>query len=174
MLAVPQKGFVSFDLNYKKKGLILLIVMMAMIFMAIFSFLLTSVRARRREMHLCASLIKQMEATQQAERKNMNKSLAFAIASHDVRASLAGLIGLIEMSYKLVASTSELETNLKQMEDCTQDLLGNIIDSCHPNFMLLYHYNSLRHIFQHILLLVKIHMNLTKLFRSYFLVEPFS
>ncbi|KAJ1404741.1 Signal transduction response regulator, receiver domain [Sesbania bispinosa] len=75
-------------------------------------------------MHLCASLIKQMEATQQSERKNMNKSLAFASASHDLRTSLAGLTGLIELSYKLVKAGSRLETNLKQMEDCTHDLLG--------------------------------------------------
>lgn len=78
-------------------------------------------------MHLCALLIKHMEATQQAERKNMNKSLAFASVSHDVRTSLAGLTGLIEMSNELADHGSELETNLKQMQDCTQDLLGNFI-----------------------------------------------
>ncbi|XP_070048863.1 histidine kinase CKI1-like [Nicotiana tomentosiformis] len=50
-------------------------------------------------MYLCAALIKQMEATQQAERKSMNKSTAFALANHDVRASLAGLNGLIDLSY---------------------------------------------------------------------------
>ncbi|PNY15488.1 histidine kinase cki1-like protein [Trifolium pratense] len=72
-----------------------------------------------------------MEATEQAERKHMNKSLAFASASHDVRAYLAGLVGLIEMSSKLLVSNSELdkphselETNLKQMDNCAQDLLG--------------------------------------------------
>lgn len=126
VLAVPKNGFVSSNLNYKKKGLILLIVTMVTIFIALFSFLFTNCRATRREMHLCASLIKQCEATQQAEKKNMNKSIAFASASHDVRASLAGITGLIEISYELVAPGSELHTNLKQMNDCTQDLLGNI------------------------------------------------
>nr|XP_004496043.1 histidine kinase CKI1-like [Cicer arietinum] len=132
--AIPQDGFLSFDLTYKEKGLILVIVMIVMIFMAVMSCVFMNVGVTRREMHLCASLIKQMEATEQAERKNMNKSLALASASHDVRAYLAGLVGLIEMSYKLVVSASdldtnlkphsELETNLKQMENCTQDLLG--------------------------------------------------
>ncbi|KAH0992173.1 hypothetical protein GBA52_003656 [Prunus armeniaca] len=56
--------------------------------------------AGKREMLLCATLIKQMEATQQAERKSMRKSLAFASASHDVRAALAGITGLIEISYE--------------------------------------------------------------------------
>ncbi|OIW07029.1 hypothetical protein TanjilG_02663 [Lupinus angustifolius] len=125
ILAVPQNGSVNFDLNhYKKKGLQLMIAMIVMILIAMFSFLFINVRATRREMQLCASLIKQMEATQQAERKNMNKSLAFASASHDVRTSLAGLTGLIEMSYELVTPHSELETNLKQMNNCTRDLLG--------------------------------------------------
>ncbi|KAE9589492.1 putative histidine kinase response regulator and transcription factor RR-A-type family [Lupinus albus] len=126
VLAVPQNGSsVNIDLNnYKKKGLKVLIAMIVMILIAILSFLFINVRGTRREMQLCGSLIKQMEATQQAERKNMNKSLAFASASHDVRTSLAGLTGLIEMSYELVTPHSELETNLKQMNNCTRDLLG--------------------------------------------------
>ncbi|KAK7259230.1 hypothetical protein RIF29_24831 [Crotalaria pallida] len=121
VLAVPQNRSVSF---VKKNGLTLLIVMIVMFFIAMVSFLNTNARASRREMHLCSSLIKQMEATQQAERKRMNKSLAFASASHDIRASLAALTGLIEMSYEDVTRGSELETNLNQMESCTKDLLG--------------------------------------------------
>ncbi|KAL6968617.1 hypothetical protein U1Q18_034418 [Sarracenia purpurea var. burkii] len=65
-----------------------------------------------------------MEATQQAERKSLNKSLAFARASHDVRASLAGLTGLIDVCREEVAPVSDLETNLMLMEACTKDLLG--------------------------------------------------
>ena len=74
-----------------------------------------------------ASLIKQIQATEQAERKSTNKSLAYASASHDVRASLAGLNGLIEMSFEEVVAGSELESNLKQMNSCTKDLLGKVI-----------------------------------------------
>ncbi|XP_047147479.1 histidine kinase CKI1, partial [Vigna umbellata] len=124
VLAVPKEGHAIIDRNYKEKGLIVFVATMVTIFIAFFSFLYVNCRAFRREMHLCASLIKQCEATQQAEKKNMNKSTAFASASHDVRASLAGITGLIEISSELVAPGSELETNLKQMNGCTQDLLG--------------------------------------------------
>ncbi|CAJ1969845.1 unnamed protein product [Sphenostylis stenocarpa] len=124
VMAVPKDGYASIDRNYKKKGLILFVATMVTIFIAFFSFLYVTCTALRREMHLCASLIKQCEATQQAEKMNMNKSAAFASASHDVRASLAGITGLIDISSELVAPGSELETNLKQMHGCTQDLLG--------------------------------------------------
>ena len=45
---------------------------------SILSFAYIFIRAAKREMHLCAALIKQMEATQQVERKSMNKNLAKA------------------------------------------------------------------------------------------------
>ena len=106
-----------------------MITMMVMILVSILSCLLLNARMGRREMHLCLSLIKQMEATQQAERKSMNKSLAFASASHDIRAALAGLTGLIEMSYGEVIPGSEMEANLKQMGVCTEDLLGKSVQS---------------------------------------------
>ncbi|XP_020231408.1 histidine kinase CKI1 [Cajanus cajan] len=93
-------------------------------FIALFSFLCITCKAMRRDMHLCASLIEKSEATQRAEKKNKNKSNALASASHDVRASLAGITGLIDISYDLVDSGSELKTNLKQMSSCTHDLLG--------------------------------------------------
>ncbi|XP_028087442.1 histidine kinase CKI1-like [Camellia sinensis] len=88
----------------------------------VFVFLL--LRGARREMYLCATLIKQMEATQRAERKSLKKILAFASASHDVRALLAGITGLIDMCHDEVTPESYLEKNLMQMEDCTKDLLG--------------------------------------------------
>ncbi|MED6118898.1 hypothetical protein PIB30_007061 [Stylosanthes scabra] len=128
VVAIPKNELLSFDHHqqqlYKKKGLALLIVMIFMILIALLSFLSMNARNAKREMRLRASLLKQMEATQQAERKNMNKTHAFAAANHDVRASLAGLTALIDMSFDLVDNGSELETNLKQMKGCTQDLLG--------------------------------------------------
>ncbi|KAJ7977651.1 Histidine kinase [Quillaja saponaria] len=124
VLGFPQSGLLGFVHKNSKVGLTLLTVMIVMIVISIFSIIFIIVRASTREMLLCATLIKQMEATQQAERKSMNKSLAFATASHDVRSSLAGLTGLIELSYQEVAPRSELETNLKQMHTCTKDLLG--------------------------------------------------
>ena len=134
VLAIHQNELLTFVHESIKRGLMLMITMIVMILVSILSCLLLNVRMGRREMHLCVSLIKQMEATQQAERKSMNKSLAFASASHDIRAALAGLTGLIEMSYGEVIPGSELEVNLKQMGVCTEDLLGKSVQSYYLNY----------------------------------------
>lgn len=126
-LAFPYNGLASSVNRSTKISLILFIIMIAAIFISIVSFILLVVRSARREMHLCSTLIKQMEATQQAERKSMNKSLAFATASHDIRAALAGITGLIEICYAEARAGSELDTNLQQMDDCTKDLVGKLI-----------------------------------------------
>ncbi|XP_011041373.1 PREDICTED: histidine kinase CKI1 [Populus euphratica] len=123
-LAFPYNGLTSSVNRSTKISLILFIIMIAAIFVSIVSFILLVVRSAKREMHLCSALIKQMEATQQAERKSMNKSLAFASASHDIRAALAGITGLIEICYAEVRAGSELDTNLRQMDSCTNDLVG--------------------------------------------------
>ncbi|KAG0463716.1 hypothetical protein HPP92_019785 [Vanilla planifolia] len=73
---------------------------------------------------ILANLIKQKEATEQAERKSMNKSIAFANASHDVRASLAGITGLIRLCQEDISSGSDISRNLLQMNVCTSKLLG--------------------------------------------------
>ncbi|KAJ0245540.1 Signal transduction response regulator [Hirschfeldia incana] len=92
-------------------------------------FLAFMVNAAGREMHMRATLINQMEATQQAERKSMNKSQAFARASHDIRGSLAGITGLIDICHESeeVRQGSELETRLKLVNGCTKDLLGKTL-----------------------------------------------
>lgn len=91
---------------------------------SIVTFVILTIRAARREMYLCSALIKQMEATQQAERKSMNKSTASARANHDVRASLAGISGLIWMCRVQASPQSELVKYLDHMESCKNDLLG--------------------------------------------------
>ncbi|KAK4847321.1 hypothetical protein QYF36_000728 [Acer negundo] len=123
-LTVPCKGEGNFVHKTNEFELTLLIVMISGIVISVLSFVYLMVRSAKREMHMCAALINQMEATQQAERKSMNKSLAFASASHDVRAALAGLTGLIEICFLEVASGSELDTNLRLMDGCTKDLMG--------------------------------------------------
>lgn len=87
-------------------------------------FVFVILRAKRREIQLCSTLTKQMETTREAEMKYINKSLAFANASHDVRAALAGITGLTMLSREGVDPDSDLGSNLKQIEDCTNDLLG--------------------------------------------------
>ncbi|KAK6937300.1 Histidine kinase/HSP90-like ATPase, partial [Dillenia turbinata] len=105
-------------------GLVLLVLLFVTMLIGIASFVLLVARAATREMQLCSSLIEQMEATRQAERKSMNKSHAFASASHDIRAALAGLIGLIDQCRGEVPHGSEMDTHLTQMNSCTNDLLG--------------------------------------------------
>ncbi|KAH7862214.1 hypothetical protein Vadar_001526 [Vaccinium darrowii] len=124
VLALPQKGLESFVTSNINVAFILVILMVGGMVLSLVAFVVFISRAARREMCLCDTLIRQMEAAQHAERKSLNKSLAFASASHDIRTSLAGITGLIDMCCDQVAPSSNLETNLKQMEENTKDLLG--------------------------------------------------
>ncbi|EPS71820.1 hypothetical protein M569_02940, partial [Genlisea aurea] len=99
-------------------------------------FIFLRQRAAQKEMKLHEALIKQMEATQHSENKSRNKSLAFARASHDIRASLTGISSLIELSeielYQKADPRPDLRTNLQQMGDCTkslQGILNSILDT---------------------------------------------
>ncbi|CAL9246969.1 unnamed protein product [Arabidopsis halleri] len=88
-------------------------------------------QATRREMHMRAMLINQMEATQQAERKSMNKSQAFANASHDIRGALAGIKGLIDICRDEVKPGSDVDSTLRQVNVCSKDLvvlLNSVLD----------------------------------------------
>ncbi|KAM3208171.1 hypothetical protein ACQJBY_063077 [Aegilops geniculata] len=88
-------------------------------------------RAGAREAALEADLVRQKEALQQAERKSMNKSNAFARASHDIRSSLAAVVGLIEVSRTEAESNANLTYNLDQMNIGTNklfDILNTILD----------------------------------------------
>ncbi|XP_073157510.1 histidine kinase CKI1-like isoform X2 [Henckelia pumila] len=128
VLALPYSHLSAFIHNNIMSAFILLLIFIGCMIITICTFVYLIVVAARREMNLCGALIKHMEATRQAERKSMSKSLAFASASHDIRASLAGITGLIEMSQNIVPkrdpSGPELHTNLLQMEGCSKDLLG--------------------------------------------------
>ena len=107
-----------------KLELILLGVMHVIVVVSLCIFIALIVRAARREIYLCSALIKQMESTHQAERKSMNKSLAFASASHDVRNSLAIITGLIKLCHESADPNSELAANLVKMNADAMDLLG--------------------------------------------------
>ncbi|XP_047085999.1 probable histidine kinase 2 [Lolium rigidum] len=76
-------------------------------------------------------LMRQKEALQQAERKSMNKSNAFASASHDIRSSLAAVAGLIDVSRTEARANPNLTYYLDQMEIGTKkllDILNTILD----------------------------------------------
>lgn len=93
--------------------------------MALFTFfMLRRVKQSKiQEAILQAELIKQKEAVQQAERKSMNKSMAVARASHDVRNALHSIIGLIDYCQDQRPG-SDLGTDLAKMKDYAGDLLG--------------------------------------------------
>lgn len=81
-------------------------------------------RAAAREAALHADLVRQKEALRQAERKSMNKSNAFASASHDIRSALAAIAGLVEMSRPEAYALPSIVENLDQMAVCTSKLFG--------------------------------------------------
>ncbi|CAN6202299.1 unnamed protein product [Urochloa humidicola] len=89
-------------------------------------------RAAAREARLNADLVRQKEALRQAERKSMNKSNAFASASHDIRSALAAIAGLVEMSRPEAHALPGVMENLDQMAICTNklfDILNSILDT---------------------------------------------
>ncbi|GAV87479.1 Response_reg domain-containing protein/HisKA domain-containing protein/HATPase_c domain-containing protein, partial [Cephalotus follicularis] len=123
VLAYSRNHLVDLVHRNSKLSLALLVLMFVTIFISLGTFIFLIARAAKREMFLCASLIKQMNATEQAERKSMNKSKAFANANHDVRGSLAAITGLIDLCHQNANPKSEIEENLVQMKTCTKDLL---------------------------------------------------
>ncbi|XP_050378586.1 histidine kinase CKI1 [Argentina anserina] len=95
-------------------------------------------------MHRYATLIEQREKTEQAERKSMRKSDAFAKASHDIRAALAGIISWINFCKddihdaldihatdggttrrsEIEMVLTKIDSNLKRLDVHAEDLLG--------------------------------------------------
>ncbi|GAB4841769.1 hypothetical protein Ancab_022491 [Ancistrocladus abbreviatus] len=123
ILAFPNRELENTVHETSKTALVLLIVMLVTTVFALIAFVCIVGITKWRELRMCSVLIKQMDATQQAERKSMNKSLAYASATHDVRAALGGIISLIEADYKEVTPGSELDKNLKLAATCSKDLL---------------------------------------------------
>ncbi|KAI3950647.1 hypothetical protein MKW92_050551, partial [Papaver armeniacum] len=79
------------------------------VFLSTTFFIVVISRGTRRGMFLSATLMKQMEATQQAERRSMNKSIVFASANHDIRGTLTTIVGLIEFCLTGVSPDSNLD-----------------------------------------------------------------
>lgn len=96
-----------------------------LIFFFIVVFVVLFVGALQRVIQLRAALMKQMDATAQEERKGIKKSTNYANASHEVRASLAGITGVIDICLTQVDRGSDLEENIMHMKICSEDLLGN-------------------------------------------------
>lgn len=84
-------------------------------------------RAAARAAALDAELARHKEALRQAERKSMNKSNAFASASHDIRSALAAFAGYIEVSRPEAQTNPIVMHNLNAMDVCTKKLFGQYI-----------------------------------------------
>ncbi|KAL6219237.1 hypothetical protein ACLB2K_012443 [Fragaria x ananassa] len=105
-------------------AIVLLILMIVTMAVFLFSYFFLMLGAAKREIQLCTKLIKQDEATRQAETKSMKKSEAITSASHDVRNALACMTELIRISCDEVSQGSEIKDYLTQMDACTKHLLG--------------------------------------------------
>ncbi|CAL9114602.1 unnamed protein product [Musa textilis] len=123
-VTLPDKKVVPLFLKMKIVIVLLVLFMILGTILGSYVMLQLLQRAQLHETFLRADLIKQKGIIQQAERKSMNKSLAFASASHDIRTSLAGITGLIEICRSDTPQNSEMYRNLEQMNGCVSKLLG--------------------------------------------------
>ncbi|XP_021753818.1 histidine kinase CKI1-like [Chenopodium quinoa] len=124
VLAYPSNRLISIVHNHTKVELILQIIMVVDMVIYVFAFVTLIVRAARREVHLCAAYMREMEKTTQAERKSIKQSLAFASANHDVRGYLACIKGLTELSAADLPPSSEVASSLRKIDTCAEDLLA--------------------------------------------------
>ncbi|GMI79384.1 CYTOKININ-INDEPENDENT 1 [Hibiscus trionum] len=123
VLAYPRRGLVGFIEKNSKLSLMLLVLMFICILVSFGIFIFFSIRAAKREMFLCAAFVKQMNATQQAERKSMFKTQTYSRANHDIRSSLAAITTFLDHCHVGVNPNNELAANLAQIKTCTKDLL---------------------------------------------------
>ncbi|OMP10949.1 hypothetical protein COLO4_04147 [Corchorus olitorius] len=124
VLAYPRDGLVGIVGSNSKLSSMLIKLMFISIVVALAIFIFFSIRAAKREMFLCAAFVKQMNATQQAERKSMFKTQTYLRANHDIRSSLAAITTLLDLCHDDANPHSELAANLAQIKTCTKDLLG--------------------------------------------------
>ncbi|KAL6177058.1 hypothetical protein ACLB2K_053690 [Fragaria x ananassa] len=143
-LAPRDRELMNLVHSHCSSSLILVFLMIATMAVFIFSYSFIMLTVAKREMHRYTTLIEQREKTEQAERKSMRKSDAFAKASHDIRAALAGIISWINFCKEDIHDAldlhatdgrstrhSEIETvltkiysNLKRLDVHAEDLLG--------------------------------------------------
>ncbi|KAL3538260.1 hypothetical protein ACH5RR_001626 [Cinchona calisaya] len=123
-LIFPADGMEAAALRNNKLAIFLVVLMVVGTVISLGIFILLIVKAARTEIVLCDALIKQKESTQQAERKSMSKTNAFAMNSHDLRSSLAVITNLIDVCRQEAAPNSSLATNLFYIKTYVLDLLG--------------------------------------------------
>lgn len=107
-----------------RQAYLLLVLLFVIVVVSLCAFIIIDFKAAKREMFLCAALIKQMESTNQAERKSITKSLAFAAASHDIRNGFGIITCLINHCLNEASPDSETASNLQLINNETTSLLG--------------------------------------------------
>ncbi|KAI3991238.1 hypothetical protein MKX01_022459 [Papaver californicum] len=132
VLAFPHKVLLRPVYQNNPVSFWLMVFTVVSVFLSPLFFVVIMYRGAKRERILCVTLIKQMEATQQAERRSMNKTMAFASANHDIRGSIATIIGLVDLCLADISHRSGLKNNLSQMKASSLDLLdllNSVLDS---------------------------------------------
>lgn len=107
-----------------RQAYLLLVLLFVIVVVSLCAFIIIVFKAAKREMFLCAALIKQVESTNQAERKSITKSLAFAAASHDIRNGFGIITCLINHCLNEASPDSETASNLQLINNETTSLLG--------------------------------------------------
>ncbi|GLT37955.1 hypothetical protein SLA2020_122340 [Shorea laevis] len=123
LLSFPNDGMAGLVEKNSRLSVLFLVLMFLFVVVSFIVFIFFIIRAARREMFLCAAFVKQLNATQQAERKSMFKTRAYTRANHDVCGSLAVISGWLELCHNDAESNSELASNLQLLKACTRDLL---------------------------------------------------
>ncbi|XP_042009219.1 histidine kinase CKI1-like [Salvia splendens] len=88
----------------------------------------TAQKQVQQELVFSTALANQMKA----DRKSMNKSVAFVSGCHDIRTALVAISSLINLCRATAKPEPELTSNLHQMSSCAMDLLvilNSIIDT---------------------------------------------
>ncbi|XP_074337425.1 histidine kinase CKI1-like [Apium graveolens] len=124
LLAMPVEGPESYLHKHFEESYWYLLLTICLVYTIIMVFAGLTLRALRAVAWFRSALKKQVAATAHEERKGINKSTNYANASHDVRGSLAGIIGLIDMCLTQVDPGSNVEENLIVMNTSSQYLLG--------------------------------------------------
>ncbi|XP_059313286.1 histidine kinase CKI1-like [Lycium ferocissimum] len=116
--------------KHNKQAYFWLVLLFVILVVSLCAFIIIVFKDARRKMFLCAALIKQMELTNQAEKKSITKSLAFAAASHDIRNGFGNITCRIDNC--LEDASPELAKNLKLINEeinGLSDILHSVLDA---------------------------------------------
>ncbi|KAK4339727.1 hypothetical protein RND71_041189 [Anisodus tanguticus] len=133
-VAFNAQGMGSNVHKLNKQAYLLLVLVFVILVVVLCAIIIIVFKHARREMFLCVALIKQMELTNQAEKKSITKSLAFAGASREILNGFGNVTCRIDNC--LDDATPELAKNLKLIKEETTGLLELKLVKCHSRWKL--------------------------------------